>query len=127
MTNPIKHLYRVAASALRERAKAKKRSPKWRVVKKHFLEKNPACAACGSKKHLQVHHIKPFHLFPGLELEDYNLLSLCMSKFECHLRIGHGDDFRCFNPEVQKHVLAVSVDPKHRSDIEKQAKLLRQK
>jgi hypothetical protein len=51
---------------------------------------------------LQVHHVKPFHLLPELELDESNLISLCMGPNECHLFIGHGDSFRCYNPNVRE-------------------------
>jgi len=47
-----------------------------------------------------VHHIKPFHIEPELELEPDNLITLCMDEFDCHLLIGHGDSFQCYNPHV---------------------------
>jgi hypothetical protein len=49
---------------------------------------------------LQVHHIVPFSVAPDLELEVSNLLTLCMGDFDCHLRLGHGGSFRCYNPRV---------------------------
>jgi hypothetical protein len=51
---------------------------------------------------MQVHHVKPFHLHPELELEESNLISLCMGDNECHLFIGHGDSFKCYNPNVRE-------------------------
>ena len=58
------------------------------------------CIACGSEKHLQVHHIKPFHLHPELELEPSNLIVLCMDTNECHLKLGHGGSFKRENKNV---------------------------
>ena len=88
-------------SRLREKKKEKHRSPDWRKVRDEHLEKFSECAACGSKKDIQVHHIKPFHLHPELELNPKNLITLCMSsKWECHLTIGHGGSFKAYNPNV---------------------------
>ena len=75
------------------------RSPKWPHVQKLHLKLEPACAACGSTKKLNVHHKKPFHLFPELELDMNNLITLCMDK-ECHEKIGHGGNFKDYNPDV---------------------------
>ena len=75
------------------------RSPKWPHVEKLHLKLEPSCAACGSTKKLNVHHKKPFHLFPDLELDLNNLITLCMDK-ECHIKIGHGGDFKDYNPQV---------------------------
>lgn len=75
------------------------RSPKWPHVEKLHLKLEPVCAACGSNKKLNVHHKKPFHLFPELELDLNNLITLCMDK-ECHIKIGHGGNFKDYNPDV---------------------------
>ena len=77
----------------------KARSPKWPHVEKLHLKLEPVCAACGSSKKLNVHHKKPFHLFPELELDLNNLITLCMDK-ECHEKIGHGGNFKDYNPDV---------------------------
>lgn len=57
--------------------------------------------ACGGVKLLQVHHKKPFHLDPSLELDLTNLITLCMGKAECHLLLGHGGSFKAYNPTIQ--------------------------
>jgi hypothetical protein len=77
------------------------RSPHWPTVQHHFIKKHPSCAACGSKEHLNVHHVQPFHLHPELELVESNLITLCMDN-DCHLLIGHGDNFKAFNPNVRE-------------------------
>jgi 5-methylcytosine-specific restriction endonuclease McrA len=87
-------------SRLREKKKEKQRSPECRRVRDEHLEKFPMCEACGTTKELQVHHIKPFHLDPHLELDEDNLITLCMAKFNCHLNIGHGGSFNMYNPNV---------------------------
>ena len=76
------------------------RSPKWPHVEKLHLKLEPTCACCGSTKKLNVHHKKPFHLFPQFELDLNNLITLCMDK-ECHLKVGHGNDFKDYNPDVE--------------------------
>lgn len=65
------------------------------------LELFPICAACGEADGLEVHHRKPVHLFPELELEPSNLITLC-EKRGCHFRIGHSFDWRAYNPSVQE-------------------------
>jgi hypothetical protein len=101
------HLVNIARSALRERAKVKTRSPQWERVRNAFLAKVEAagggCAACSEKKRLQVHHEKPYHLHPELELEESNLIVLCMGPNECHLLIGHGSYFSAYDPLVVDH------------------------
>lgn len=91
---------RYLIATAREATKTLTRSPHWRSVRDKHLKENPQCAACGSETSVQVHHIKPFHLHPELELNPKNLITLCMGSYECHLRLGHGDDFRCFNPDI---------------------------
>lgn len=99
----LKYRYHLAQSRRHEAKKLKTRSPKWDNVQKDFLRSHSACAGCGSRLHLQVHHKKPFHLFPELELEPSNLIALCMDRTECHLRLGHGSNFKAFNPLIELH------------------------
>jgi len=86
------------------KTKGSKRSPKWESVRKKFLQANPTCACCGSKKKVEVHHKQPFHTNPELELEPENLITLCESKstLNCHIIIGHGGNYRDANPDVEK-------------------------
>ena len=44
---------------------------------------------------------------PALELDPKNLIVLCMGPNECHLLIGHGDNFKLYNPYVAADVLNV--------------------
>lgn len=78
-----------------------KRSPKWPEVQRAFLVKHVSCEACNSTTRLQVHHKLPFHLRPELELDEGNLVVLCMGRNACHLLLGHGDDFRAYNPAIK--------------------------
>lgn len=98
------------------------RSGEWPTIRKHFLEKNPNCAACGGKSLLNVHHCLPFHLEPHLELDPNNLITLCIKNL-CHVEIGHGDEYKCYNPQVREHAAACLANPEKRSDIVKQSKL----
>ena len=80
------------------------RSPEWpRVAREHLL-REPTCQVCGYKgQGLQVHHIKPFHLHPKLELDPENLITLCEIKGrDHHLLIGHLDDWESFNVNVRR-------------------------
>jgi hypothetical protein len=77
------------------------RSDKWPEVRKAHLLLFPTCAVCGTKKLLQVHHKKPFHLEPELELDPNNLITLCEDTgHNCHLVFGHLDSFESYNPDV---------------------------
>ena len=92
-------LIKIAQGALRERAKAKDRSPHWPALRARYLKASPTCAACGSKRLMQVHHVAPYHLHPNLELEPTNLIGLCQWRLH-HLDIGHGGNFQGYNPTV---------------------------
>ena len=65
------------------------RSSEWQAVRNDFVKRHPFCAACGSNKALNVHHIEPFHLRPELELDEWNLITLCRRH---HFEIGHDPD-----------------------------------
>lgn len=75
-----------------------KRDPSWPKVRNEYLKKNTRCASCGTTHGLEVHHIKPVHIFPDLELEENNLITLCSKK--CHLLFGHLMNFKSWNPDV---------------------------
>ncbi len=77
------------------------RSGKWPAVRRAKLLVTPTCAATGLKTELEVHHIKPFHLFPELELEPTNLIVLTEhNSFNAHLWIGHCGNWKMYNPHV---------------------------
>ena len=65
------------------------RASEWVYVRNEFVRRHPRCEACGSGYQLNVHHIKPFHIYPELELDEGNLITLCR---EHHFRIGHDPD-----------------------------------
>jgi 5-methylcytosine-specific restriction protein A len=77
------------------------RDPHWPSVERAHLKLFPTCAACGSKKLLNVHHILPFHLWPELELVEKNLITLCESPaHNCHLIFGHLLNWASWNTDV---------------------------
>ena len=102
MLYKLRHKFRVLLSNVREKKKEKNRSPEWRHIRDEHLKLHPQCAACGSIIKLQVHHIIPFHTNPLLELDEKNLITLCMDYNECHLEVGHGDSWKCYNPHVKQ-------------------------
>lgn len=78
------------------------RSTKWPAARKNHLKIQPACMVCGHTLMVQVHHKKPFHLYPELELEESNFITLCeCSPGDHHLWIGHLGDWKKFNPYVE--------------------------
>lgn len=79
------------------------RSPHWGKVRAAFIAANPSCAVCGKRDLLNAHHVKPFHLFPKLELEPSNLITLCEGEsVNCHLLFGHLRSWLSYNPAVRR-------------------------
>ena len=103
----ITHALRVVHSVVREHAKLITRSSRWPGARRAFLKTHTKCAACGSDVLLQVHHMQPLHLKPELELDPKNFIVLCMGKNECHLLLGHGDNFKKYNPYIAADVMNV--------------------
>ena len=90
----------------------------WAKVRDAHLKMEPACACCGKtvdEVSLQVHHKFPFHYCialgrPDLETDHRNLITLCetTSRQESdnhHLLIGHLDDFKSSNLNVDQDVV----------------------
>lgn len=123
MIKYIQHGIRLVRHSLNKKKTAARRSSHWPRVEKDFLKKNPVCAACGGQVRLNVHHLKPFHLDPALELDETNLVTLCMElgKHD-HLLIGHGDNFSAFNPEAVLDAAKMAVAYRY-NDTETLAKL----
>lgn len=78
------------------------RSGKWPEVQKSFLKANPLCAVCACENKLlsplNVHHCQPYHLYPELELDPNNLITLCRPH---HLLVGHLMKWASFNKDVR--------------------------
>jgi hypothetical protein len=121
MIKTIKRAYNLFKSKTRDIGISNKRSSKWHSLQKEFLLKNPICVICGSSEKLNVHHKKPFHLYPELELDENNLVTLCMSKKECHLLIGHLDSFKKFNPNIDSDIKNIKLHPEKREEILKKS------
>lgn len=122
----VRGVVAVAKSKIRERRKAKERSPHWSRLRDVFLRQHPSCAACGLRKGLQVHHKRPYHLHPELELDTTNLVTLCMTvRRQCHLDLGHGGDYGCWNPEVEADAAEVLSRRTARAVVEKRARMAR--
>lgn len=121
MLKTIKHGINLLRHSLRDVGVGAKRSSQWPTVEKHFRKAHPTCAACGGKNRLNVHHIQPFHIFPKLELDPNNLITLCMGEKECHLRLGHGSDFKAYCPDIRKYAAEALAHPKKFDAIVKEA------
>lgn len=91
----------------RRRAKKKPehpRSPEWARVAMEHRRREPACVVCGYKgRKVQVHHIKPFHLHPQLELDPHNLITLCEARGRNHhLLLGHLNSWESYNEHIRE-------------------------
>lgn len=75
------------------------RAGAWPRVRREHLEREPACAACGRSRDLEVHHIQPYHERPELELDAGNLVTLCAEP--CHFVFGHLLNWKKSNPHVR--------------------------
>ena len=66
--------------------------------------KQPQCKFHLPKIHkIHMLDLKPFHLFPELELEESNLIPLCEGRtVNCHLAVGHLFSYRSHNPNVEE-------------------------
>jgi len=117
----LQHGFNLVKHTLRDVKVGTQRSGKWRAVEQHFLEAHPTCEACGSKTRLNAHHIEPFHINPALELDTNNLITLCMSRKECHLHIGHLGNFKHYNPNVRHDAAVVLKNPERFQQIIKLA------
>lgn len=109
-----------------KKTQGKLRSPKWRKFRKEFL-KGKVCAACGKANKLQLHHIQPFHLFPERELDIANVIPLCEGPgdTDCHLMIGHGNNFKAYVPIVEALAERIQFHPEERPIVISKAKRIR--
>ena len=78
-----------------------RRHPLWQSCRDNFV-KNKKCSVCCSDKDLEVHHKKPVHEYPELELEEKNLVVLCS---RCHFFIGHLYNYATYNDDVDNAIL----------------------
>lgn len=82
-----------------------KRSAQWPTVREAHLKVQPVCQCCMEKDNLQVHHLRPFHIHPELELDPNNLTTLCEHPSRnCHILFGHLRNFKSYNPDCETDV-----------------------
>jgi hypothetical protein len=122
MIKRIRHGIHLLKNRFRDVGLPVKRSSKWEGVERAHLAIQPFCMACRSQKHLNVHHIVPFHENPALELDYLNLLTLCMDVKECHLRIGHGGAFSRININAVRDAANALAHPEQFEAICQEAK-----
>ena len=76
------------------------RHPDWPKVRRQFLKQHPHCEVCHTTKGLTAHHILPIWIYPALELEPTNLITLCNSGANHHLTFGHLCNYKSHNEHV---------------------------
>jgi hypothetical protein len=105
MGTPMPELIYVSAPP--QPAFAVRRSPGWADARREHLTREPACVVTGidDARRVAVHHIMPFHLFPELELDPGNLITLAESPINIHFLFGHGGRSWCdYNRSVRRRV-----------------------
>ncbi len=90
------------------------RSPHWPHVRAVWLHSHPTCAACGGTESVEVHHKRPYHLYPALELDPTNFITLCEHQgINCHFVFGHAGNWHGYVPTVSddagKHLADVQL------------------
>lgn len=84
------------------------RSGKWPKVRYEHLRLFPRCIVCGTLEDPEVHHVNPYHLYPDEELDPENLVTMCgQNAYGHHLRVGHLDLWRDWNPNVREIAAAM--------------------
>lgn len=88
----------------RSKTHGKKRSPEWGKFKREFAETHPkVCAVCGTTKKVALHHLRPFHLHPELELSENNMLWVCERQgHDHHFFVAHLENFKSYNPNAKE-------------------------
>ncbi len=98
----IDFLRNLFAGSKPEPVTGRPRSSRWPSVRRGHLAEHPACEACGTTEDVEVHHVIPYHIQPRLELDSFNLMTLCGDKATgCHFRIGHGLNWSNINGNVR--------------------------
>lgn len=69
---------------------SKPRDKRWAKESKQYLADNPHCVVCGTSDYCVVHHLKPFHLFPELEMCPMYWRTVCETpSHNDHFAVGH--------------------------------------
>ena len=67
------------------------------------------CACCGSTRFLQVHHVRPLHLFPRQYKDFKNFVTLCNPLNNgCHRWVAHfGDYINKYNENIKELIIHI--------------------
>jgi 5-methylcytosine-specific restriction enzyme A len=91
------------------------RSSQWPDLRRKWLVREPQCQCCNKITKLQVHHIRPVHLYPELELDENNLITLCENPtMNCHFIYGHCLNWLAWNRQVMFDVDTMRLSITHK-------------
>ena len=83
-----------------------KRSDDWPSFRKRNIHEK--CDICGKGLFLELHHIKPYHKFPELELRLENIVTLCRRH---HLEWGHYFSWSSWNDRILDDIKRIKMRP----------------
>lgn len=86
---------------------------RWRVLRAEFVVEQPVCQLCRRDQQLEVHHALPWAVAHHLRHDPRNLVTLCRA---CHLRFGHLNNWREYNPQIFQLVRV--VQQKHPQELD---------
>lgn len=77
-------------------------------VKRQYVKEFCECAICGAQDNLEVHHVKPVHLYPELACDPSNFITLCdANNNSCHKWFGHFGNFTSkYNPFIREYAVS---------------------
>lgn len=110
LAEEIEYYYLIdsAGLAYKENVVKVNRASGWQDVRLKVVKEHPYCSICNKTEGLHVHHKKPFHLWPELELSLDNLMVLCVN---CHLMWGHLLDWKSYNEQIDKDIIRIAQRP----------------
>lgn len=71
--------------------------PQWHRESRLWLVDHPCAVTGETGDGVEVHHIRPYHLFPELEMDPANWIAL---RRDWHFYLGHFGDWVLWNPDV---------------------------
>jgi 5-methylcytosine-specific restriction enzyme A len=88
-----------------------RRDPRWAKESREWLAEHAECELCGHDaiEDLEVHHERPYHLFPELEMDRQYWHALCRRPHDCHRLWGHLSDFSLYNPILRESIVIVKL------------------
>lgn len=95
------------------------RNPAWDRESRAWLKDHP-CAVTGATECVAVHHIRPVHLFPELEMDPANWIVLrAVDHKDWHFYLGHFGNWSNWNPDVAQDAARIA----HRIKMFREGKL----